>query len=83
LVESHGRKSWKFWIVESDKNLGIGNVSSIETLNCFVQISLFLLIDVFKSSERCLLLTTKYKMMGPDDKPIMMIPPDDNEPCVT
>jgi hypothetical protein len=41
-----------------------------------------------KSSERCLLLTTKYKMnevelMGPDDKPIMMIPPDDNEPCVT
>jgi hypothetical protein len=34
------------------------------------------------------LCSTNYKMiqvklMGPDDKPIMMIPPDDNEPRVT
>jgi len=51
---SFGRKSWKFRIVQSDRNLGIGNVIFYRNSKLIRQISLFLLTVMFKSSNHCI-----------------------------
>ena len=50
LYNAFGIKSYEFRIEECDKNLGIGNVLFHLNSKFIRQISLFLLIDVFKSS---------------------------------